>query len=177
MAITYTPNSFAPKNLLPVGDPNKLLDGAEFDTEFNAISTALASAAPAASPSFSGTASFDAATTTGDVTIGGNLEVTGRIVEDTIVNVALSGAYALGTGSAAMVFHTASGNVTYSDSIVEGQTITLMIDPDAYSVTWPTVKWVSGSAPVLDTGAHNIISLWKVNSILFGSWGGSVDAS
>lgn len=177
MAITYTPNAFAPKNLLPPGDPNKLLDGAEFDTEFNAISTALASAAVAASPTFSGTATFDVLTTTGDVTVGGDLTVTGSVIEDTSVNVALNGSYALGSGTSAMVFHTANGNITYSDSLVEGQTITLMVKPDTYTVTWPTVKWVGGIAPSLDTANHNIISLWKVNSVLFGSWGGSVDAS
>lgn len=177
MSITYTPQNFSNKNDLLPGDPDKLLDGADFDREFGAISTAFASAAGTASPSFSGTASFDTVTTLGDVTIGGNLSITGRIVEDTVVNLAFSGSYALGSGTAALVFHTANGNVTYTDSVVEGQNITLMLNLGNNVITWPDIKWVGGSLPDLDPSAHNIISLWKVNGILFGSWGGSVDAS
>ena len=172
MAITYNPNNFSGKDAV-----NAVLTGVDFDVEFSAISTALALAAPVAGPTFSGSASFETVSTSGDVTIGGNLSVTGRIVEDTIVNVALSGAYELGSGTAALIYHTLTGGVTYSDGIVEGQNITLMVNPAGNSVTWPTIKWVGGNAPDLDTGAHNIISLWKVNNILFGSWGGSVDAS
>ena len=172
MAITYTPNNFSGKDAV-----NAVLTGVDFDVEFGAISTAFGLAAPVAAPSFTGGVSADPVTTSGNVTVGGDLSVTGRIVEDTIVNVSVSGAYALGSGTAAMVFHTLSGALTYSDSIVEGQNITLMVNPGAFAVTWPTVKWVGGNAPDLDTAAHNIISLWKVNGILFGSWGGSVDAA
>lgn len=173
MAITYNPNNFSGKDAV-----NAILTGVDFDVEFSAISTALASAAPVAAPDFSGTATFDTLSTSGDVTIGGDLNVTGRIVEDTIVNVALNGAYTLGSGTAAMVYHSATGSVAYSDGITEGQTITLMLKPASNTITWPAgVKWVGGYAPDLDSDAHNIISLWKVNNVLFGSWGGSVDAS
>lgn len=178
MSITYTPQNFSNKNDLLPGDPDKLLDGADFDREFGAISTAFASAAGTASPSFSGTASFDTVTTLGDVTIGGNLSITGRIVEDTVVNLSFSGTYALGSGTAALVFHTANGNVTYTDSVVEGQNITLMLDIGSNSVTWPTgIRWVGGYVPDLDTSNSNVLSIWKVNNTLFGSWGGSVNAS
>lgn len=173
MAITYTPNNFSGKDAV-----NAVLTGVDFDVEFNAISTAFQSAVPAAGPTFTGTATFDVVTTTGNVTIGGDLTVDGRIVEDTAVNLSISGAYALGSATAGLVYHTANADVTYSDSLVEGSNLTLMLDTGGNIITWPAgVKWVGG-APTLDSaGIHNIITLWKVNGILFGSWGGSVDAS
>ena len=179
MSITYAPaTNFTAKDSMSTSNPDKVLSGVPFDAEFSAIQTAFASAAPTASPSFSGTASFADITTSGDVTIGGNLSITGRIVEDTVVNVSFSGSYALGSGTAALVYHTLSGSATYTDSVADGQNITLMLDSGANSVTWPAgIKWVGGSAPDLDADNHNIISIWKVNNILFGSWGGSVDAS
>ena len=174
MSITYTPNNFSGKDAV-----NAVLTGVDFDVEFGAISTALQTAATSIAPTFTGTANFDAITTTGNVTVGGNLDVEGRVIEDTAVNTSISGAYALGSATAGLVFHTASGSVTYSDSLVEGSNLTLMLDTDGNTITWPAgVKWVGGAAPTLDgAGFHNIITLWKVNNILFGSWGGSVDAS
>jgi len=173
MAITYNPNNFSGKDAV-----NAVLTGVDFDVEFNAISNALGLAAPVAAPNFSGNVDVETLVSTGNVTVGGDLTVTGQIVEDTIVNVSLSGGYTIGSGSAALVFHTASGSVTYSESIVEGQNITLMLNPNGQSIAWPaSIKWVGGNAPDLDNNVHNIISLWKVNNILFGSWGGSVDAS
>lgn len=175
MAITYNPNNFSGKDAV-----NAVLTGVDFDVEFSAISTALATAAPTANPSFSGNANFQAVFTQGDVVVGGDLLVDGRIVEDTIVNVSVTGTYALGSGTAALVYHTQGGSdLTYQDNIIEGQNITLMLNPNAgQTVTWPAgIKWVGGSEPDLDPDNHNIISLWKVNNILFGSWGGSVDAS
>lgn len=173
MAINYTPNNFSGKDAV-----NAVLTGVDFDVEFNAISTAFGLAAPVSAPSFSGTATFDTLNTTGDVSIGGDLSIEGRIVEDTVVDVSVSGTYALGSGTAAMVYHTLSAPIEYTDSIVEGQNITLMVNNNGQTITWPsTVKWVGGTEPTIDFNVHNIFSLWKVNNILFGSWGGSVDAS
>ncbi len=179
MSVIYTPSTnFTAKDSMSTANPDKVLSGVPFDAEFSAIQTAFASAAPSAGPTFSGTASFADVTTSGDVTIGGNLTITGRIVEDTVVNVAFSGSYALGSGTAALVYHTLSGPATYTDNVAEGQNITLMLDAGANGVTWPVgIKWVGGNDPDLDEGNHNILSIWKVNNILFGSWGGSVDAS
>ena len=179
MSITYTPaTNFTAKDSMSTSNPDKVLSGVPFDAEFSAIQTAFASAAPTASPTFSGNANFQAVFTEGDVVVGGDLLVDGRIVEDTVVNVSFSGSYTLGSGTAALIYHTLSGSATYTDSVVEGQNITLMLDSGANGVTWPAgIKWVGGSAPDLDEDNHNIISIWKVNGILFGSWGGSVDAS
>jgi hypothetical protein len=60
MAITYTPaTNFGAKDTLPTNDPGKVIKGAEFTTEFNAIQTAFGFAAPAASPALTGTVSLN----------------------------------------------------------------------------------------------------------------------
>ena len=173
MAITYTPNNFSGKDAV-----NAVLTGVDFDVEFAAISTAFGSAAPTAAPTFSGTATFYVVSTSGDVTIGGNLTVAGRVVEDTVVNAAVSGSVSIGTDAASIYYHTSSGSTTYTDGLVEGQSVTLMLKPGAQTITWPAgIKWVGGFAPDLDNNNFNVISLWKANNILFGSWGGSVDVA
>ena len=46
---------FAAKDSLPSGDSGKIIKGAEFETEFDSISTAVATKADIASPTFTGT--------------------------------------------------------------------------------------------------------------------------
>ena len=83
MAITYTPlTDFLTKDTLPKEDPDKVILGADFSAEFNAISTAFAGAAPNLNPNFDGTVTFiDASggsvTVTGAFT-GGSLAISGN---------------------------------------------------------------------------------------------------
>jgi hypothetical protein len=90
MAINYTPlTDFLTKDTLPKEDPDKVILGADFDAEFNAISTAFAGAAPTNNPVFTGTATFDGVTvntvtinglvTAGSLDIGGNATVAGTL--------------------------------------------------------------------------------------------------
>lgn len=67
---TKTTN-FTAKDSLSTGDPNKIIRGSEFDTEFNNIATAVTSKADTAGPTFTGT------TTVANLTISGT--VTGTI--------------------------------------------------------------------------------------------------
>jgi hypothetical protein len=59
---------FANKDSLPSGDSGKIIRGSEFETEFLAISTAVATKADQAGPTFTGTASFADLTVTGAFT-------------------------------------------------------------------------------------------------------------
>lgn len=59
---------FSVKDGLASGNPNKLIKGVDFDTEFVAIRTAVNSKADTAAPSFSGTANFVSINFTGDIT-------------------------------------------------------------------------------------------------------------
>lgn len=70
---------------------------------------------------------------------------------------------------------TLSQSVTSTtDSLADGEYLTLLIDDGtAYTITWPTMEWVGGSAPTLDTTNTNIIELWKVGTTLYGAYVGA----
>jgi len=64
---TKTTN-FTSKDSLSSGDTNKIIRGSEFDTEFNAISTAVQTKADLASPALTGTATAVNLTVSGTFT-------------------------------------------------------------------------------------------------------------
>lgn len=82
--------NFTVKDSLPTGDTNKVIRGAEFDTEFDAIATAVATKSNSASPTFTGTATFDGITATGTVNFTGG-SVTTNIDGGTIDGVTIGG--------------------------------------------------------------------------------------
>ena len=59
--------NFTVKDSLPTGDTNKVIRGAEFDTEFDAIVTAVATKSDLSAPTFTGEATFADLTATGTV--------------------------------------------------------------------------------------------------------------
>jgi hypothetical protein len=61
---------FAAKDSLPSGDNNKVVRGSEFETEFDNISTAIATKADTASPTFTGTVIIPDLTFTGTLSTG-----------------------------------------------------------------------------------------------------------
>lgn len=61
---------FASKDALSSGDPNKIIKGTEFETEFDNIATAIATKADLASPTFTGTVTIPALTFTGTLSTG-----------------------------------------------------------------------------------------------------------
>ena len=61
---------FAAKDTLSEGDPNKIVKGTGFETEFDNIRTAIATKADTASPTFTGTVTIPALTFTGTLATG-----------------------------------------------------------------------------------------------------------
>jgi hypothetical protein len=62
-----------------------------------------------------------------------------------------------------------------ASSFAAGQSMTLMVaDGTAYTITWPSVTWVGGSAPTLATTGYTVVELWKVSTTLYGALVGSV---
>jgi hypothetical protein len=95
MAITYTPTTnFGAKDTLPTNDPDKVIKGTEFTTEFIAIQTAFSLAAPNASPTFTGTVTIPTA------------DINGGAIDGTAI-----GANSASTG--AFTTLTASGDVNF----------------------------------------------------------------
>jgi hypothetical protein len=61
---------FAAKDSLPSGDSGKIIRGTEFETEFDNVSTAIATKANTASPTFTGTVVIPALTFNGTLSTG-----------------------------------------------------------------------------------------------------------
>lgn len=56
-----------------------------------------------------------------------------------------------------------------------GESMLVMVDDGtAYTLTWPTMTWVGGTAPTLATSGYSVIELWKVGSTLYGAHVGDV---
>jgi hypothetical protein len=76
----YTKSTnFTSKDSLASGNPLKVVRGSEFDTEFNAISTAIATKADLASPALTGTATAVNLTVSGTLTAGAGITLTGAL--------------------------------------------------------------------------------------------------
>jgi hypothetical protein len=68
--------NFGAKNSLVAGTADKKLDGSEFEVEFDAIQTAIATKSDSASPAFTGTATAQSLTVSGTTTVAGTLSGT-----------------------------------------------------------------------------------------------------
>lgn len=70
---------------------------------------------------------------------------------------------------------TLSGASTPTDGFDAGESMTLMIDDgSANGITWPSMKWVGGTAPTLATTDYSVVVLWKIGSTLYGASIGNV---
>lgn len=103
-------------------------------------------------------------TFTGDIAFGGAIDEKVYTLSGTSV--------ALDPSNGTIQIHTLTGITTYTDSVSEGESITLMIDDgSAYTITWPTITWVNngGSAPTLATSGYTVVAIWKVSTTLYGA--------
>lgn len=81
---------------------------------------------------------------------------------------------ALDPGNGGVQFKTLSGATTFTDSLVNGETMTLrLVNGSSYTVTWPTMTWVTTSgnvAPTLHT--RDVLVFWKESNVLYGAFVG-----
>jgi hypothetical protein len=72
---------------------------------------------------------------------------------------------------------TLGANTTFTESLADGQSIVLMLNPVTYTVTWPTMTWISvagtGTTPTLEASSTNVITMWQVGGTVYGNWAGS----
>ena len=107
--------NFTAKDSLPTGDANKVVRGSEFDTEFNAVSTAIATKSDLASPTFTGTATFANLTATGTVNLNGaTVSDLGAVTTVDINGGTIDAAVIGGATPAAGSFTTLSASSTFS---------------------------------------------------------------
>jgi hypothetical protein len=63
-----------------------------------------------------------------------------------------------------------TANSSPTDGLSNGEYVVLMIDDgSAYSITWPSVTWRTGT-PVLKTTDLTLVVLMKVAGVLHGAW-------
>jgi hypothetical protein len=72
---------------------------------------------------------------------------------------------------------TLGANTTFTESLADGQSVVLMVNPVTYTVTWPTTTWINtsgtGTAPTLEASSMNVVVLWQVGGTVYGNWVGS----
>ena len=72
---------------------------------------------------------------------------------------------------------TLGASTTFTESLADGQSVVLMLNPVTYTVTWPTMTWInvagSGSAPTLEASSTNVVVMWQVGGTVYGNWAGS----
>ena len=72
---------------------------------------------------------------------------------------------------------TLGANTTFTESLADGQSVVLMLNPVTYTVTWPTMTWInttgSGSSPTLEASSTNVVVIWQVGATVYGNWAGS----
>jgi hypothetical protein len=72
-------------------------------------------------------------------------------------------------------YKTLAANTTFTDSMVEGSSMTLRLDGGAtYTVTWPTMTWITSGGNVAPTlnGTKDTLVFWKESSVLYGAYVG-----
>ena len=104
--------------------------------------------------------------TTSNVTFN-QLQVDSSITEN---NYTLTGtSVALDPVNGTIQTHTLTGPTTYTDSLADGQSVTLLIPATANTITWPTMKWQNGVIAQPDATNDTFISIFKVGTTLYGA--------
>ena len=125
------------------------------------------------------------------VTIGGNLVVSGTVVDPAITGTILEDIFTI-TDAAAFEVDPGNGSIQLitlgasrtpkATNFAAGESVTLMVnDGTAYTLTWTDstwgtggVVWVGGSAPTLATSGYTVIQFWKVGTQIYGARVGDV---
>lgn len=72
---------------------------------------------------------------------------------------------------------TLTANTTFTESLADGQSVTLMINPGTFTVTWPAATWIgakASTAPTLVASVYNCIVLFQFGGVLYAKYEGRV---
>lgn len=116
-------------------------------------------------------------TGSGALVFGTNAALTNPTVTSYTETVyALSGT-AIDPANGTIQTKTLGANTTFTESLADGQSVVLMVNPVTYTVTWPTMTWIntsgSGAAPTLEASSTNVVVMWQVGGTVYGNWAGS----
>lgn len=74
-------------------------------------------------------------------------------------------------------YKTLSADTTFTETLANGQCVTLMLNPGTYSPTWPTTTWIgstASTAPTLVASVYNCITFFQFDGTLYGKYEGRV---
>lgn len=113
---------------------------------------------------------------TGATTLDSTLSVTGQttLAEIKEATSTLTGTD-LDPDAGSVQIKTLAANTTFTESLEDGQSLVLhLINGASYTVTWPTITWVTSSgntAPTLT--ANDVLVFWQLSTTLYGAYVGS----
>lgn len=118
---------------------------------------------------------YDADTAKTDVAQSFTAQQTFAELKETVFTLGTTGSIALDPANGSIQSSTLTGDPTFTDSLEAGQTIVLMLNGGAsYTVTWPTVTWVTSAGDTAPTlTANDTLVFWKVSTTLYGAYVGS----
>jgi hypothetical protein len=96
-----------------------------------------------------------------------NPVITGSITEEVAVC-----DLALEPDNGTVQTYTATGDVTFTDGLADGQFLTLILTNGGNAITYPTITWWGDEAPTL--GTTDKLFFEKIGSTLYGSHVGSI---
>lgn len=156
--------NFAAKDALPSGNAGKIVKGTEIDTEFNAISSAIATKADTASPTFTGTPS---APTAAEGTDTSQIATT-AFVQDALATVNITGRIVQIVNSV-----TATGIESFSDSYVPtGHTATITPTSASNKILIIVSSGFAQSNAYANNAANAFYTLYRGSSTNLGTTSG-----
>ena len=72
-------------------------------------------------------------------------------------------------------YKTLTANTTFTESLSDGQSVSLMLNPSTFTVTWPTTTWIgptTSTAPTLVASVYNCITFFQIAGTLYGKYEG-----
>ena len=147
--------NFATKDSLNTGNPSKIVKGTEIDTEFNAISSAIASKADLASPTFTGTPAAPTATTGSNTT---QLANTAYVKQEIAAAGGRIAQTVVGTGGISYTTSTSYTATALTATITPSSTSSKILIL-SHAMVWQTNAYASGNAlTALFRNGSNIVS-------------------
>ena len=118
---------------------------------------------------------YDADTAKLDVAQTYTAQQTFGELKETVYTLGTTGSIALDPANGSIQRSVLTGAPTFTDSLEAGQSVVLMLEGGAtYSVTWPTITWVTSGGNVAPTlTAKDTLVFWKVGTTLYGAYVGS----
>ena len=132
----------------------------------------------ATTPSTGAFTTLTASTIDGAV-IGGTTPAAGTFTDLDSDNVRLTVYSLTGTdidpANGGIQYKTLAANTTFTESMASGESVILRISGgDIYTITWPTMSWVTGSGNVAPTPTgSDVFVLWKESTTVYGAYVGS----